>query len=73
MVSLTGDVAKAFDEMLASAMIWSTLDLAGRYSDGGGSDEDIPYCSCIWVAIMSGVAALHSKLPLNLKLYCCFA
>ena len=47
MVSLTGDVAKAFDEMLASAMIWSTLDLAGRYSDGGGSDEDIPYCSCI--------------------------
>ena len=40
---LTGEVAKALEEMLASWMIVSTLALAGRYSEGGGRDEDIPY------------------------------
>ena len=43
MYQLTGEVAKALEEMLASWMIVSTLALAGRYSEGGGRDEDIPY------------------------------
>ena len=54
-------------------MILSTVALAGRYSEGGGREEDIPYWSFIWVALMSGVGLLQRRLPLNLKLNCCFA
>ena len=73
MDQLTGDVAKDLEEMFASSMILSTIALAGRYSEGGGREEDIPYWSFIWVAVMGGVGWLHSRLPLNLKLNCCFA
>ena len=71
--SHTGEVANDLEEMFASSMILSTVALAGRYSEGGGRDEDIPYWSFIWVARMSGVGLPQSRLPLNLKLNCCFA
>ena len=35
------------EEMFASFMILSTVALAGRYSEGGGREEDIPYWSFI--------------------------
>ena len=34
----------------ASSMIWSMRALAGRYSEGRGRDEDIPYQMSLLVA-----------------------
>ena len=42
-LELTGEVAKAFVEMLALVIIWSTASFAGKYSEGRGREEDIPY------------------------------
>ena len=43
MIKFTGDVAKALVDMFESAMMRSTAALAGRYSDGRGKEDDIPY------------------------------
>ena len=56
---LTGEVAKDLEDILAAAIIWSTLALAGRYSEGGGSEEDIPYLEQKY---LNSILFLHASL-----------
>ena len=51
--NFTGDIGK---EWLSpeSMMMESTLALAGRYSDGGGREDDIPNQILSWVAYSEG-------------------